>query len=371
VIKTLTRHPRQGNLRWWKPWTCVRLIPGGAVNKVGLTNKGVDWWCDEVAPKIDFEKVKVIGSIYGSQSELWYMTEKLNRFPLVANEINVSCPNSGDKLQESQMIIQTAKKIKQISRHPLILKLSINQDYLKIAEELYGTVEAISFNSVPWETVFPYDKSPLWRLQKKVGGGGGGVSGQPIQTLNWQALEELHAQHLIPVIASSIMCYEDIFVVKALGAQAVSFATAHLPSHPVWLKPWTIFTNPCRPTSWVKQMAKPFDRGVITLMMTLLSFLFAVASVIPIFLPSLLAYVYGFNSRRDKARYGISIVHVLISAMIGGLVFLVISVFMLNAIMNLRSHPGILLFLAIAFVLNYVCCAIFYFLGTKQKLVTF
>ncbi|HEY4504003.1 MAG TPA: hypothetical protein VJJ28_02755 [Candidatus Paceibacterota bacterium] len=42
VIKSLTRTSRVGNLRWWKPWTCVRLIPGGSVNKVGLTNPGIE-----------------------------------------------------------------------------------------------------------------------------------------------------------------------------------------------------------------------------------------------------------------------------------------------------------------------------------------
>src|SRR6185369_4551400 len=61
VIKTLTRKPRKGNLRWWKPWTCVRLIPGGSVNKVGLTNPGIDWWCWEVAPTIDFKKLSIFG----------------------------------------------------------------------------------------------------------------------------------------------------------------------------------------------------------------------------------------------------------------------------------------------------------------------
>ena len=56
VIKSLTRNPRPGNLRWWKPWTCVRLIPGGSVNKVGLTNPGIEWWCKKVGPKLDFQK---------------------------------------------------------------------------------------------------------------------------------------------------------------------------------------------------------------------------------------------------------------------------------------------------------------------------
>ncbi|MFA6417474.1 MAG: hypothetical protein WCW61_04830 [Patescibacteria group bacterium] len=372
VIKTLTRHPRKGNLRWWKPWTCVRLIPGGAVNKVGLSNKGIDWWCEQVAPKIDFERIKVIGSIFGTTEDLVYMAKRMNDFPLVAVEINVSCPNSGDKFQEAQMIIQGAQKIKKISRHPLIIKLSATQDYLTIARELQGTIEAISFNSVPWEKVFPGKRSPLWRLEKKVGGGGGGVSGEPIQKLNWQAARAIYAQELIPVIASSVMHYEDIFAVKALGAQAISFGTAHLPSHPVWLKPWTIFTNPCRPTKWVKQMERPFDQGIIRLLVIGLSVLFIAASIIPIFLPSLFAYVWGFNSPRDKKRYGITRFHVLMSAFIGELIFAIISVSILKATGAFSDQPRIFWYVMISlFVLNYLCSVIFYFRGTKQKIVTF
>ena len=55
VLKTLTRDPRRGNLRWHSPWSCVALVPGGAVNKVGLTNPGVDWWVRDVGPKLDTE----------------------------------------------------------------------------------------------------------------------------------------------------------------------------------------------------------------------------------------------------------------------------------------------------------------------------
>jgi len=56
VIKTLTRNPREGNLRWWKPWTCVRLIPGGSVNKWDLqtpvSNGGARGWTQTQFPKI-------------------------------------------------------------------------------------------------------------------------------------------------------------------------------------------------------------------------------------------------------------------------------------------------------------------------------
>lgn len=80
VIKTLTRHPRAGNLRWWRHWDCVRLIDSGSVNKIGLTNPGIEWWCEKVAPTLDFRKVPFIGSIFGEVRELVEMTEMLNRF---------------------------------------------------------------------------------------------------------------------------------------------------------------------------------------------------------------------------------------------------------------------------------------------------
>lgn len=256
VIKTLTLNPRNGNLRWWKPWTCVKLLPGGAVNKVGLTNKGIDWWYEEVAPKINFDQLNVIGSIFGTEGELLSMANIMNNVSLVGLEINCSCPNTGEQLDETQVIINAAKKVHEISSHPIILKLSYTQDYLKIAEELQGVVEAISLNSVPWATVFPNERSPLWRLEKKVGGGGGGVSGQPIQKFNWQVVKELSEQGLIPVIGSSVMSYEDVIALGELGAAAISFSTVHLPSYPIWRNVWTIFTNPCRPTAWVKRINK-------------------------------------------------------------------------------------------------------------------
>src|SRR5680860_19104 len=368
VIKTLTRYDRKGNLRWYKPWTCVRLISGGAVNKIGLTNKGIEWWCREKAAKINFEMIKVDGSIFGTTDELVYMAKKLKDFPLVALEINHSCPNTGNHLEETRAIVDGTRMLKAATNCPLILKLSVNQDYLEIARELYGTVEAISFNSVPWETVFPKKRSPLWRLEKKVGGGGGGVSGKPIQILNWRAIGELYTQHLVPVIASSIMCREDIDTVRALGAKAISFGTTHLPSYPIWLKPWTIFTNPCRPTNWAQKTKIRPSKIFVTMTMTLLSFLSAVACIIPIILPSFFAYVFGFNSYRDKIKHGITIVHVFVSIIIGELIFSAFIALFLNALIGLHNHPGAFWSIVIVFALNYLCSAIFYFIGTRQAM---
>ena len=241
VIKSLTRNPHVGNLRWWKPWTCVRLIPGGSVNKVGLTNPGVEWWCREIGPKINFQKFPTAGSIFGDEKELVEMTEMLNRFDLVALEVNVSCPNTGHAMEQAQMVIDSVKVVKRASRHPVIVKVSADQDYLTIVRGLVGIAEAVSLNSVPWRTVFTNgEQTPLWKLEKQVGGGGGGVSGKPAQKHNWQAVEALAKQGSLPVIGPSIMEFDDMEKLRRLGAKAIGFGAIHLRT------PW-------KPTSFIKK----------------------------------------------------------------------------------------------------------------------
>lgn len=250
-IKSLTLHPRKGNLSWWHPWTCVRLLFGdGVVNKVGLSNKGIDWWCKKVGPRLNFKKYKIAGSIFGNEQELVDMAIKLNAFDLVALEVNVSCPNSGHAMDKTQQVIDSVKAVKRVSRHPIIVKVSVDQDYIAIARRLVGVAEAISLNSVPWTTVYPNgERSPLYKLERKVGGGGGGVSGRPAQKHNWKAVQELAADGSLPVIVPSIMDYEDMAHVRKWGA-AVSFGAIHLPTKG---KPWTVFSNPCKPTQFVKK----------------------------------------------------------------------------------------------------------------------
>jgi len=241
VIKSLTRNPRIGNLRWWKPWTCVRLIPGGSVNKVGLTNPGIEWWCREVGPRLDFHKFPTAGSIFGEEKELVEMAEILNRFDLVALEVNVSCPNTGHAIEQAEMVVNSVKAVKLASRHPIIVKVSADQDYLTIVRGLVGIAEAVSLNSVPWKTVFTNgEQTPLAKLEKQVGGGGGGVSGKPAQKYNWAAVEALAKQGSLPVIGPSIMEFKDMEKLRRLGAQAIGFGAIHL------LAPW-------KPTSFIKK----------------------------------------------------------------------------------------------------------------------
>lgn len=253
VTKTLTRYPRRypvSNLSWIRPWTwlpwsrrsCIRYLgrQRSMVNKVGLENKGIEWWCKEVAPFIDFTKYQIVVSLHGTVEELLEMVRMLESFDIVGIELNVSCPNTREPMAEAGAIVTAVRTVKPATRHPLILKLSVAQKYLEITRQLAGIVEAIDLNSVPWDIVFK-DASPVAHIGQE-GSGNGGVSGAAAQEYNWTAVRQIAKQGLVPVIAPSIIDFDNIRHVRSLGAQAVSFGFAHTDGG---------IKGPCGPTKMV------------------------------------------------------------------------------------------------------------------------
>ena len=230
VIKTLTCLPRKGNLRMHNPLGCIRPIFRGGkivgiVNAVGLTNPGIDWWVKNIGPKVDSSKLALVGSIFGTNEEILIMAEMLNRFDFVALEINVSCPNSGEKLSENTaQAIKACRLAKGASRFPIIVKLSVANDALRIAQAVDGIAEAISINSVPWNIVFPNKRSPLKHL------GGGGVSGKIAQPFEWELVDRLNGVTDIPVIGPGVWNFEDIRIMREnLRVKAIGFGSVFVP----------------------------------------------------------------------------------------------------------------------------------------------
>lgn len=249
ITKSLTLKPRRGNLRWWNPLRCVRLLPGGVINAVGLTNPGMDGWIKKIYPRVAQSGWPFVVSIAGeSLQEYVEMVIRLlslrapegrsNPDAIKAIEINASCPNSPGELQQNtQTVMDTAKALKKISPWPLMLKLSCTHDYAAIARALEGEVEAVSINSVPWPIAFPDKKSPLQKF------GGGAVSGKRAQPFTWKMTAELARETKIPVIGASVWDYEDIDKLFGLGAKAVAFGSVFL------RYPW-------RPTHFVRRWKK-------------------------------------------------------------------------------------------------------------------
>lgn len=236
VIKTLTYQPRKGNLRWYNPFRCIRILHQGIVNSVGLTNPGIEWWCRKIGPFVNHKKIPLVGSIFSDNTnELAEMALRLNDFDLVGLEINVSCPSiEGDFLENTQKIVEECKAVREKSRFPLILKLSVAHNVELIIPGIEGIIEAVSINSVPWAVIFPLKKSPLAHL------GGGGVSGKIAQPYTWGLVEKLVSITSIPVIGPGLWEFSDIERLRRIGAKAISFGSIFL-------------VHPCRPTSFVRR----------------------------------------------------------------------------------------------------------------------
>lgn len=238
VSKTLTLHPCPGNTVWYNPFRCVRFISGGMVNAVGLANPGFDWWRKKIGPKVNFSKIPLVVSIFGSSEELAEMARRLEDYNLVGIEINASCPNTDtDILENMARVIASCEAVKRASRQPLILKISVVHDVERIVRETEGLVEALAINSVSWSIVFPDRKSPLACF------GGGGVSGQAGQACTWDLVSRLSGLTDIPVIGPSVWNYEDLAEVRRRGARAIGFGSIFL-------------RYPCRPTAFVRKEQK-------------------------------------------------------------------------------------------------------------------
>lgn len=236
VTKTLTWKPRKGNLRWTAPFRVVKRLPGGAVNAIGLTNPGMEWWCRHIGPKVEKLRWPLVVSIEAeSDQETVEMVRQLNPFPIKGIELNLSCPNTANEgRRNTEKMIKICYAAKRASKHPLIMKIGVTHESSVLSQALNGVVEAIAINSVPWSLIFPDQASPLSSF------GGGGVSGKIIQEWTWKVVESLARLKQAPVIGPSVWDYEDIEKLFRLGARAVSFGSLFL------YHPW-------RPTRFVRR----------------------------------------------------------------------------------------------------------------------
>jgi dihydroorotate dehydrogenase (NAD+) catalytic subunit len=233
ITKTLTYAPRQGRLRWWCPWRCVRSLGSGNwCNSVGLTNPGFRTWIKyHYTSAVNTCGIVIPSIIFDHEAEAHEMIHAFNNLErITAIEVNVSCPNvNHDSLTFTQMC-QLIQTLTGWSHYPLIAKLGPDIDQLTEAiNTLDGHVFAFDLiNTVPFSTLWPDRQSPLAKYGLE-----GGVSGPAIQEYACAALVKAAelTKHSDLISGGGINSYEEICLRFRLGASAVALGVA-------FLRPW-------------------------------------------------------------------------------------------------------------------------------------
>lgn len=222
IAKTVTFEPRVGNLNMWHPWTCVQLIPGGAVNSVGLTNMGYEAWIDKCYPTAIKRGYNIISSIQPTNEEEGAeMAKCMNWLNLRAIEINLSCPNTKDSYDP----VAVVRSVQQATSLPIIAKLGF--DNIELVPLLSKYVEAFDLiNTVSWDKIYQKRKSPLAKY-----GLVGGVSGRPIKNIARTCLTAAKKMTDKPIISGGgIDGLHEVMAREYLGAAAFSLGTVFLRS---------------------------------------------------------------------------------------------------------------------------------------------
>ncbi|MGH9007087.1 MAG: dihydroorotate dehydrogenase [Acidimicrobiales bacterium] len=187
VVKSLSAEPWAGNEA-----PRVTESDAGMVNSVGLSGPGVEAWLEHELPALRDAGATVVVSIWGRSVEGFAKAAAMLRgvgLPVVAVEVNVSCPNVEDR---SRMFAHhpraTAEAVAASECGlPRWAKLSPNvPDVGEIAAAALGAgAEGLTLvNTLLAMVVDPE------RRQAVLGAGGGGLSGPPLRPVATRAIAE-------------------------------------------------------------------------------------------------------------------------------------------------------------------------------------
>jgi len=225
VPKTVTFHAQVGNAP-------VRIFetPSGMINAIGIENPGIDGFIAQKLPALKKTGVPLIISILGHSEEQFVgIIEKLNAEQgIAAVELNLSCPNLKHKVlvaQDPAATFSLVKKIKSLSKFPIIAKLSPNvTDIAEIALAAQeGGADAVSL--VNTFTAMAID---VKTRKSRIGNFTGGLSGPAIRPIALYMVQKVASQVKIPVIGmGGIMTATDALEFLIAGASMIAVGTAN------------------------------------------------------------------------------------------------------------------------------------------------
>lgn len=235
IIKGTTLNAREGN-----DYPRMVETPSGMLNAVGLQNKGVDYFIENIYPRIKHFDSELIVNVSGANVDDYAETarrlaalDKVN-----AIEVNISCPN----VKEGGMAFGTTthgaasvtKAVREAFPKTLIVKLSPNVTSIA---DIAKAVEAEGADSVSLINTLMGMSIDVERRKPHLSTITGGLSGPAVRPVAVRMVWQVAKAVKIPVIGlGGIMNGRDALEFMLAGATAIEIGTANFIDPAVTMK---------------------------------------------------------------------------------------------------------------------------------------
>ncbi len=226
IVKGTTLHKREGN-----SYPRMAETPSGMLNAVGLQNKGVHYFVEQIYPCIKDIQTNMIVNVSGSAIEDYVETASIinELVNIPAIELNISCPN----VKQGGMAFgvtskgaeEVVKAVRRVYKKTLIVKLSPNvTDITEIARAVEaGGADCVSLiNTLLGMAIDAEKRRPVLSTVT------GGMSGAAVKPIALRMVWQVSQSVKMPVIGlGGIMNARDAIEFMLAGATAVQIGTAN------------------------------------------------------------------------------------------------------------------------------------------------
>lgn len=235
IVKGTTLEWREGN-----DYPRMAETAGGMLNCVGLQNKGVDYFCENIYPKIKDIDTNFIVNVSGNSPENYAecaaRIDALDKIPAI--ELNISCPNVKDGGMAFGVTCEGAasvvKAVRKEYHKTLIVKLSPNVTSIA---DIAKAVEAEGADAVSLINTLMGMAIDIERRKSKLSIGTGGLSGPAVKPVAVRMVHDVFHAVKIPVVGlGGIMTAEDAIEFFMAGATAIEIGTANFVDPQVTVK---------------------------------------------------------------------------------------------------------------------------------------
>ena len=235
IVKGTTLEKREGN-----DYPRMAETASGMLNCVGLQNKGVDYFCKNIYPKIKDIDTHFIVNVSGNSPENYAACasriDALEKIPAI--ELNISCPNVkhggmafGVTCEGASSVVKAVRKA---YHKTLIVKLSPNVTNIA---DIARACEAEGADAVSLINTLMGMAIDIEHRCPKLSIGTGGLSGPCVKPVAVRMVHEVYKAVKIPVVGlGGIMTAEDAIEFFMAGSTAIEIGTANFIDPQVTMK---------------------------------------------------------------------------------------------------------------------------------------